>query len=105
MEHGQPKNACVIIGTPGSGCYRVVRDGRDAGRMFTRYSDALDFCEAPATDDETIEAARKLFASDTPGDKLARRLIEIAERAEKREQARRDAMFRKWDELYRRFAK
>ena len=31
------------------------------------------------TDLETIEAARKLFASDTPGDKLARRLIEIAE--------------------------
>jgi hypothetical protein len=31
------------------------------------------------TDLETIEAARKLFASDTPGDKLARRLIKIAE--------------------------
>jgi hypothetical protein len=31
------------------------------------------------TDLETIEAARKLFASDTPGDKLARRLIEIIE--------------------------
>ena len=57
------------------------------------------------TDAETIEAARKLFASDTPGDKLARRLIEIAERVERREQARRDAMFRRWDELYRRFAK
>lgn len=34
------------------------------------------------TDLETIEAARKLFASDTPGDKLARRLIDIiAERS------------------------
>ena len=32
------------------------------------------------TDLETIEAARKLFASDTPGDKLARRLLAIAER-------------------------
>lgn len=31
------------------------------------------------TDAETIEAARKLFANDTPGDKLARRLIKIAE--------------------------
>lgn len=31
------------------------------------------------TDAETIEAARKLFASDTLGDKLGRRLIEIAE--------------------------
>ena len=31
------------------------------------------------TDLETIEAARRLFASDTPGDKLARRLIEIIE--------------------------
>ena len=33
------------------------------------------------TDAETIEAARKLFANDTPGDKLARKLIEITERA------------------------
>jgi hypothetical protein len=32
------------------------------------------------TDAETIEAARRLFASDTPGDKLARRLLAIAER-------------------------
>ena len=32
------------------------------------------------TDLETIEAARRLFASDTPGDKLARRLLAIAER-------------------------
>ena len=31
------------------------------------------------TDDETIEAARRLYANDTPGDKLARRLIKIAE--------------------------
>ena len=31
------------------------------------------------TDLETIEAARRLFASDTPGDKLARRLIEMIE--------------------------
>ena len=92
MEHGQPKNACVIIGTPGSGCYRVVRDGRDAGRMFTRYSDALDFCEAPATDAETIEAARKLFASDTPGDQTARRLLAIAERERAENQQLRDLL-------------
>ena len=32
------------------------------------------------TDAETIEAARRLFANDTPGDKLARRLLAIAER-------------------------
>ena len=32
------------------------------------------------TDLETIEAARRLFAHDTPGDKLARRLLAIAER-------------------------
>ena len=31
------------------------------------------------TDDETIEVARRLYANDTPGDKLARRLIKIAE--------------------------
>ena len=31
------------------------------------------------TDTETIEAARRLFASDTPGDKLGRRLLAIAE--------------------------
>lgn len=31
------------------------------------------------TDAETIEAARRLYANDTPGDKLARRLIKIAE--------------------------
>ena len=31
------------------------------------------------TDAETIEAARRLFASDTPGDKLGRRLLAIAE--------------------------
>ena len=31
------------------------------------------------TDLETIEAARRLFAHDTPGDKLARRLIEMIE--------------------------
>ena len=31
------------------------------------------------TDAETIEAAKRLFANDTPGDKLARRLMEIAE--------------------------
>ena len=29
---------------------------------------------------ETIEAARKLFASDTPGNRLVWRLIEIAEK-------------------------
>jgi len=33
------------------------------------------------TDAETIEAAKRLFASDTPGDKLGRRLLAIAERA------------------------
>lgn len=33
------------------------------------------------TDDETIEAARRLYANDTPGDKLGRRLLAIAERA------------------------
>ena len=32
------------------------------------------------TDLETIEAARRLFASDTPGDTLGRRLLAIAER-------------------------
>ena len=31
------------------------------------------------TDEQTIEAARRLYANDTPGDKLARRLIKIAE--------------------------
>lgn len=32
------------------------------------------------TDAETIEAARRLFANETPGDKLGRRLLAIAER-------------------------
>ena len=44
------------------------------------------------TDLETIEAARKLFASDTPGDKLGRRLLTIAERARTENQQLRDLL-------------
>ena len=44
------------------------------------------------TDDETIEAARLLFASDTPGDKLGRRLLTIAERARTENQQLRDLL-------------
>lgn len=32
------------------------------------------------TDAETIESARRLYANETPGDKLGRRLLAIAER-------------------------
>lgn len=48
------------------------RDQGNCNRTFARGS--------PGIDAETIEAARRLFASDTPGDKLARRLLAIAER-------------------------
>ena len=44
------------------------------------------------TDAETIEAARKLFASDTPGDKLGRRLLAIAEREHKENQELRNLL-------------
>ena len=44
------------------------------------------------TDAETIEAARLLFASDTPGDKLARRLLAIAERERTENQQLRDLL-------------
>ena len=44
------------------------------------------------TDAETIEAARKLFASDTPGDKLGRRLLAIAERDHTENQQLRDLL-------------
>lgn len=44
------------------------------------------------TDLETIEAARKLFASDTPGDKLGRRLLAIAEREHKENQELRNLL-------------
>lgn len=43
------------------------------------------------TDAETIEAARSLFANDTPGDKLGRRLLAIAEREHKENQELRKA--------------
>ena len=36
------------------------------------------------TDAETIEAAKRLFASDTPTERLARELIAVAERAAKK---------------------
>ena len=44
------------------------------------------------TDAETIEAAKRLFASDTPGDKLARRLLAIAERERAENQQLRDLL-------------
>ena len=44
------------------------------------------------TDLETIEAARKLFASDTPGDTLGRRLLAIAEREHQENQQLRDLL-------------
>jgi hypothetical protein len=44
------------------------------------------------TDAETIEAARRLFASDTPGDKLARRLLAIAEREHRETQELRNLL-------------
>ena len=44
------------------------------------------------TDAETIEAARKLFANDTPGDKLGRRLLAIAERDHTENQQLRDLL-------------
>ena len=44
------------------------------------------------TDLETIEAARRLFAHDTPGDKLTRRLLAIAERERTENQQLRDLL-------------
>ena len=44
------------------------------------------------TDLKTIEAARKLFASDTPGDKLGRRLLALAERERAENQQLRDLL-------------
>lgn len=44
------------------------------------------------TDAETIEAARKLFASDTLGDQTARRLLDIAERERAENQQLRDLL-------------
>ena len=44
------------------------------------------------TDAETIEAARKLFANDTPGDQTARRLLAIAERERAENQQLRDLL-------------
>ena len=44
------------------------------------------------TDLKTIEAARKLFASDTPGDQTARRLLAIAERERTENQQLRDLL-------------
>ena len=44
------------------------------------------------TDLETIEAARRLFANDTPGDKLGRRLLAVAERTQTENQHLRDLL-------------
>lgn len=44
------------------------------------------------TDAETIEAAKRLFASDTPGDKLGRRLLNSAERVHTENQQLRDML-------------
>ena len=44
------------------------------------------------TDLETIEAARRLFAHDTPGDKLGRRLLAIAEREHRETQELRNLL-------------
>ena len=44
------------------------------------------------TDAETIEAARRLFAHDTPGDKLGRRLLAIAEREHRETQELRNLL-------------
>ena len=41
---------------------------------------------------ETIEAARRLFAHDTPGDKLGRRLLAIAEREHRETQELRNLL-------------
>ena len=43
-------------------------------------------------DAETLEAAKRLFASDTPGDKLGRRLLAIAERERTENQQMRDLL-------------
>ena len=44
------------------------------------------------TDLETIEAARRLFASDTPGDQIGRRLLAVAERTQTENQHLRDLL-------------
>ena len=44
------------------------------------------------TDLETIEAARRLYANDTPGDKLGRRLLAVAERTQTENQHLRDLL-------------
>jgi len=44
------------------------------------------------TDAETIEAARLLFASDTPGDQIGRRLLAVAERTQTENQHLRDLL-------------
>ena len=44
------------------------------------------------TDAETIEAARRLFASDTPGDQIGRRLLAVAERTQTENQHLRDLL-------------
>lgn len=44
------------------------------------------------TDAETIESARRLYANETPGDKLGRRLLAIAERERTENQQMRDLL-------------
>ena len=83
-----------IIGTPGAGVYRVLINGVDSGRVFWRHSEAVEFAAGKdtMTDAETIEAARRLYANDTPGDKLARRLLAITEREQAENRQFRDLL-------------